>query len=119
MNNNYQYEINEELDIVLYYTRNLKVSPKEPNFNNIRQENPDFTIDQLLDIYSKLKSKYLEELDIFNSTNTGGTITEFIFFPFNKTFIDNVKKFEKNDFFIEWSSNTKKLITETIIKLSK
>lgn len=119
MNNEYQYEINEKWDVVLYYTRLANVPPTEPDFNTLRQENPDFTIDQLLDIFSKLKTKYLEDLEEYKSNDVGGTINGFVFFPFDKTFINNVKNFEKNKFFVEWTKSTKKHITETIIKLSK
>lgn len=119
MNNEYQFEVNEKWDVVLYYTRKINVPPIEPIFEDVKKSNPNLTIDEMLDIFSELKLNYQKELSYYENNKIDGTSSSFVFFPCDETFIDNVKNFEKNNFFIEWAKNSKELIKDTIIKLSK
>jgi len=114
-------ENNQTWDIVLYYKRKVADTPSEPSFNSIQTNNPYLTMDELLDLYSESKKNYQEELSKCNVEDIANkdTISSFIFFPHDDYFIENVKNFEKNSFFIEWSKHTKNIINDMIIKLTE
>lgn len=114
-----QYDVNENWDIVLYYTRYICTPPIEPNFDDIKKSNPNLSINELLDIFSEHKSNYQKELLNYENNKIDGTSSSFVFFPLDDTFINNVKNFEKNSFFIDWNKRSKDIINETIINLNK
>lgn len=114
-----QYDVNENWDVVLYYTRHICPPPIEPNFDDIKKSNPNLSINELLDIFSKHKSNYQKELLNYENNKIDGTSSSFVFFPLDYNFISNVKNFEKNSFFIDWNKSSKDIIKETIINLNK
>ncbi|MCK9417135.1 hypothetical protein M0Q97_10815 [Candidatus Dojkabacteria bacterium] len=90
-----------DYDLVLYYCKNSKTS--EPNFEAIKKENPNKSIDEILDIYNSLKKKYLE--------NSQGNliIDTFVVVPDDDNFMNVIKEIEKNNF-IAWNENSLKVI---------
>lgn len=110
---------NENFELVLYYTRRVVAKPLEPDFLQIQIDHPEFTTDEALDYFSGLKDKYKEELKNWENIKDDSTIKCFIRFREDKKFIENIKKFEKNPFFVEWLENSKKLIDETFLKFLK
>jgi len=108
-------KINLILDnIVLYYKRKETIKPIEPSFNNIREENPDYTMDNLLDKYSELKKKHKEDLIVYEKTKTDNIVEGTIIIPEDDFLVENIRKFERNEFFIDWNENSKRLINDVI-----
>lgn len=107
-------EYNVIFDIVLYFSRKEIIKPIEPSFNNIREENPELIMDELLDMYSELRKKYKEDLIVYENTNSNEIVVDSTLFPEDETFEENVRKFEKNEFFIDWNEKTKLLINRII-----
>lgn len=107
-------EYNVIFDIVLYFSRKEVIKPTEPSFNNIREENPEYSMDNLLDAYSELKKKHKKDLIVYDSIKNNEIIEDRIFIPEDSTFEENVRKFEKNEFFVNWNEKTKILIEKVI-----
>lgn len=63
-------------------------------------------------------TEYTEKFDLvlyYNRKNVeNGIISDFIFVPEDENFLNNVKSFEKNIFFLEWSKVSKKIINEKL-----
>lgn len=112
-------EETRKIDIVLYYTRNAMVKPSEPKFEDIQKIHPDLDINSLLDIFSNNLNNYKKNIIRFNDYNDHNITSEFILITEDDNFIENVKKFEKNDFFIEWAKNSINVISETIKNIYK
>jgi hypothetical protein len=114
-------EVNETWDVVLYYKRKVVCTPTKPKFEEIKNDNPNLKMDDLLDIYSDANQKYQEEIskcDI-DDINNKETVLDFIFFTDDENLLKNIKNFERKNFFAEWNKDTKKRINDIIIKLSK
>lgn len=109
-------EYNENFEIVLYYNRSIISKPIKPSFENVKSSNPKLNTNELLDIYSKLLNKYKEELSRLKQMEDI-IVSSYVFIEEDKNFISNVKKFEENEFFIEWEDDTKKIIKEVILNL--
>jgi len=105
-------EYNVVFDVVLYYTRKEIVKPEEPVFNNIKRENTDSTMDNLLDIYSALIKKYKKDIIEYEKMKNDSTVKDFIIFSEDDFLIENIIKFEKNEFFVDWNENSKRIINE-------
>ena len=88
-------------DIILYYTRTVAVTPVEPSFALLRSTNAELSMDELLDIYSALKVKYKKKLTEYEKMKKDSFIVSYTFITENEDFMENVKEFEKNDFFIK------------------
>lgn len=112
-------EYTENFELVLYYTRRAVVKPTEPVYNNIQNDNIDFTSDQLLDLYSELKNKFREDMITYEKVKNDSIVSDYVRISEDITFIEKIKEFEKNDFFIGWEKNTKNLINNTFVKLLK
>lgn len=93
--------MNDNYDFVLYYCKNSKLS--EPNFEAIKKENPNKSIDEILDIYSSLKRKYSE------NTQESSIIDTFVIVPDDDNFMNIIKEIEKNNF-VAWNENSLKII---------
>lgn len=93
--------MNDNYDFVLYYCKNSK--PSEPNFEAIKKENPNKSIDEILDIYSSLKRKYSE------NTQESSIIDTFVIVPDDDNFMNIIKEIEKNNF-VAWNENSLKII---------
>lgn len=118
MNKEYQFELDESWDVVLYYIRTITTPPVEPKFEDVKQKYAYLNTDELLDVFSELKSHYQKELVEYEKIKVEGTIQKTVFFTYDKYFVNNVKNFEKNSFFVQWTDSSKEHIKETIIKLS-
>jgi hypothetical protein len=112
-------EYTENFEIVLYYKRRAVVKPSEPNYNNLQISNPALDTDQLLDLYSDLKNKYKEDIKKYEQSKNDSILEDHVRIPEDEHFIEKVKNFEKNRFFIEWEKTSKKLIDNTYLKLLK
>jgi hypothetical protein len=112
-------EYTEKFEIVLYYKRRAVVKPSEPNYNNLQISNPALDTDQLLDLYSDLKNKYKEDMKNYEKVKTDSILEDYVRIPEDEHFIEKVKTFEKNGFFIEWNKTSKKLIDNTFVKMLK
>lgn len=111
-------EFNETFDIVLYFIRNTVVKPIEPTYQSVVEANPGYIMDDILDIYSDLLNKYKEDIEKYNSTkNLNHIVESYVFITGDRKFSENVKNFEKNDFFIKWTESSKATIKETINSL--
>jgi hypothetical protein len=108
-------EYSEVFDVILNYTRKVVVKPTEPTFESVKTANPDFNIDNLLDVFSDLKQEYNKKLEKYEENDT--VVTSFVFITEDENFMKNVKNFEKNDFFIHWTDSAKKLINHTLSSL--
>lgn len=93
--------MNDNYDLVLYYCKNSK--PSEPNFDAIKKENPNKSIDEILDIYNLLKNKYLQ------NSQGNSIIDTFAVVPDDDNFMNTIKEIEKNNF-IAWNENSLKII---------
>ena len=107
-------EYNVIFDVVLYYKRKEVIKPIEPSFNTIREENPEYSMDNLLDTYSELKKKYKEDLIVYEKTKNDEIVEDSILIPDDDNFKENIIKFEKNEFFIDWNEGSKNLIERVI-----
>lgn len=110
-------EYNEIFDVILNYNRKAIVKPIEPTFESVKTANSNFSVDDLLDVYSDLKNEYNSKLAKYEDIKTDDIITSYVFISEDDEFMKNVKDFEKNDFFIKWTDSAKKLINETLIKI--
>ena len=110
-------ENNSNFDIILYYTRTVAVKPIEPSFPLLKSTNPELSMDELLDIYSALKVKYNKKLSKYEAVKNDSVVTAYTFITEDENFMENAKKFEKNDFFVEWSKDSEKLINQTIVNI--
>ena len=110
--------VNETWDVVLYYTRKVVCTPTEPKFEDIKNNNPNLKMDELLDIFSDAKQKYQEDISKCDMNNKE-TVSDFVFFTNDENLIKNIKDFERKNFFVEWDKDTKKRINEIIVKTSK
>ena len=106
-------------ELVLYFTRRVMIKPIEPKFETIKKYNPTLDNDNLLDIFSDLRNKYKKNLEKYEQTKNESTITDFVLIIENEDFYKKVKEFEKNDFFVEWTDNSKRLIDETLVRFAK
>lgn len=61
-------------------------------------------------------TEYNEKFDLvlyYNRKNVENTIiSDFIFIPEDENFIKNIKEFEKNIFFLDWSKASKNIINQ-------
>ena len=112
-------EYTEIFELVLYYNRRAVVKPSEPVYEEIQNNNPALDIDTLLDLYSDLKNKYKEDIRKYSKVSNDSIVSDYVRIAEDENFIDSVKTFEKNDFFIEWSKTSKKLIDNTFVKILK
>jgi hypothetical protein len=112
-------ENNRIFELVLYFTRRVTVKPTEPKFETIKKYNPNLDDDSLLDIFSDLKNKYEKNLEKYEKNKNESTITDFVLIIENEDFYNKIKEFEKNDFFLNWTSNSKRLIDETLVRFTK
>ena len=55
-------EYTEKFELVLYYNRRAVVKPCEPSYEELQNNNPGLTTDDLLDLFSDLKNKYKEAI---------------------------------------------------------
>jgi hypothetical protein len=106
-------------ELVLYFNRRAVVKPSEPVFEAIQKDNPSLDTDAVLDIYSDLKNKYKEDMKKYEKIKNESTVEDYIRIADDENFIENVKEFEANDFFIDWQKSSKKLIDETFVKILK
>jgi hypothetical protein len=109
-------EYNENFEIVLYYNCSIISKPIKPSFEDVKSSNPKLNTNQILDIYSKLLNKYKEEISQLKQMDDI-IVSSYIFIEEDKNFMSNVKKFEENEFFIEWQDDTKKIIKEVLLNL--
>ena len=109
----------ENFEIVLYYKRKAVVKPSEPNYTELQIFNSDLDTDELLDLYSDLKNKYKEDMKKYEKAKNDSILEDHVRIPEDEHFIEKVKNFEKNRFFIEWEKTSKKLIDNTYLKLLK
>jgi len=109
----------EDFELVLYYNRRAVVKPFEPVYDELQKNNPALDTDNLLDLYSDLKNKYKEDMKKYAKVCNDSIVSDYVRIPEDKNFIDKVKAFEKNDFFVEWDKSSKKLIDNTFVKLLK
>jgi hypothetical protein len=112
-------EYTENFEIVLYYKRRAVVKPSEPNYTELQILNLDLSTDELLDLYSDLKNKYKEDMKKYEKIKDNSVLNDHVRIPEDEHFIEEVRKFEKNGFFIEWSKTSKKLIDNTFLKFIK
>jgi hypothetical protein len=106
-----------KVDIVLYYTRTAIAEPSEPKFDDVKKSYPDIDTDSLLDIFSNKLKNYKKNLAIFENYKDNNVLSEFVLIAEDENFIENVQNFQKNEFFIDWTKNSKNLISETIKKI--
>jgi hypothetical protein len=111
------WKYTENFELVLYFSRRVAVKPSEPVFEELQKSNPALDTDSLLDIYSDLKNKYKVDLVKYEKLKNATLVTDYIRIPEDEDFIDNVKAFEKNDFFVEWSKSSKALIDKTLVQM--
>ena len=104
-------------ELVLYFNRRAVVKPSEPVFEEIQKSNPSLTTDEILDIYSDLKNKYKEDMKKYEKTKNDSILEDYVRITEDENFIENVKEFEKNTFFVDWLKNSRKLIDETFVKM--
>lgn len=112
-------EYTENFELVLYYNRRAVVKPSEPVYEELHENNPALDTDNLLDLYSNLKNKYKIDMKKYAKVSNDSIVSDYIRVPEDEKFIDNVKAFEQNDFFVDWDKNSKKLIDTTFVKLLK
>lgn len=112
-------EYNEIFELVLYYNRRAVVKPHELKFEDIQQDNLNMSVDEQLDLYSKNKEQYKEDLIQYEMVKNDSIVSDYVRITEDEKFIENVKNFEKNDFFIKWNKSSKKLIDVTFVKLLK
>lgn len=112
-------EYTEKFELVLYYNRRAVVKPSEPVYEEIQKNNPALDVDNLLDLYSDLKNRYKEDIKKYAKVSNDSIVSDYVRIPEDENFIDMVKAFEKNDFFVEWDKTSKKLIDSTFVKLLK
>jgi len=106
-------------ELVLYFNRRAVAKPYEPVIENLVEVNSDMVMDDILDLYSDLKNKYKEDMKKYEKNKNDSVVTDFVRILEDKSFIENVKKIEKETYFIEWDKNSKKLIDNTFLKLLK
>jgi hypothetical protein len=110
-------ESTSNFDIILYYTRTVTVKPVEPSFSLLMSTNPELSMDELLDIYSALKAKYTKKLTEYEAMKTDSLVSTYTFISEDENFMENVKNFEKNDFFVEWSKESERIINQAIVNI--
>lgn len=112
-------EYTENFELVLYYNRRAVAKPSEPSYEELSIDNINLEMNDLLDLYSNLKKKYNKDVIDYEKNRNDSIISSYVRIPEDDNFIKAVKKFEKNDFFVEWEKTSKKLIDETFVKLLK
>lgn len=114
-----EFKYTETFELVLYFNRRAVVKPSEPDFETIQKANSTLDMDGVLDIYSDLKNKYNEDMKKYEKIRNDSIVSDYIRIPEDENFIETVKEFEKNNFFVEWQKGSKRLIDETFVKLLK
>jgi hypothetical protein len=109
-------EYDEIFEIVLYYKRSIIEKPIKPIFKELQLSNPTLNTNDVLDIYSKSLNTYKEELSQLKIMEDK-ILTGYVFVKEDENFMSNVKKFEENDFFIEWENDTKETIKLVTLNL--
>ena len=110
-------EFNNTFDIVLYYTRNTIVKPAEPTYQSVVDANPDYEMDDLLDIYSDVLAEHKKAIEKYNKTkHLNKTVESYVFISNDEKFSQNVHDFEQNDFFVKWTETSKNTIENTILE---
>jgi hypothetical protein len=112
-------EYNEIFELVLYFDRRAVSKPNKPSFEDIRNSNPALNYDDLLDIYSEFKNKYKSDMIRYEKIKNDAIVPDFVRISADEEFMEKIKKFEKNNFFIKWDECSQKLINETFMKLTK
>jgi hypothetical protein len=96
--------MNGNFDIVLYFTR-CNSKPIEPSYEKIQSENPNMSIDDILDTYNLQKITYSEELKKYSPDNNS-IKEDFVTIPDDDNFMNVVKNIEKSNYFIAWSESS-------------
>jgi hypothetical protein len=114
-----EYTYNEKFELVLYFSRRVAPKPSEPIFEEVQKVNPHSDMDGVLDIYSELKNKYVEDMKKYEKIKSDSIVEDYIRIPEDENLIATVKEFEKNNFFVEWSKASKRLIDNALVQMSK
>jgi hypothetical protein len=112
-------EYTETFELVLYFNRRAVVTPSEPIFESIQKENSTIDMDSALDIYSDLKNKYKIDMIKYERIRNDSVISDYVRIPEDDNFIETIKSFEKEGFFVSWQKGSKRLIDETFVNLLK
>jgi hypothetical protein len=112
-------EYTETFELVLYFNRRAVVKPSEPIFESIQKENSTIDMDSALDIYSDLKNKYKIDMIKYERIRNDSVISDYVRIPEDDNFIETIKSFEKEGFFVSWQKGSKRLIDETFVNLLK